>query len=302
MQQTDERSACSAASFDRSLISSDALSQWKGLPIAWIESSPHAVEADLAPERNGLVMIDTGATRADLRYGTRSTSWEFTPGSIGFFARGTELKRSRWNWTQTRRIYLDLGAGRPGDENFLGWPSQLPDKTELEFRDPELACLLRMLANEAAAGNPHGQLFAESLCLGAAFRLQQRAKARFGATERGKLTAAQMAAVEDAIRSHQGHNVSLRLLSEAAGFSAPQFLRLFKNTMGCSPHQYVLRTRLERARRLVTASELSLAVIAHETGFASQSHMTAAFVRAFKAAPGEMRRVAGRGKPGSMVS
>ena len=56
------------------------------------------------------------------------------------------------------------------------------------------------------------------------------------------------------------------------------------------PVQYVLRMKLKRARELVTAGELPLAAVAQATGFASQSHMTSAFVRAFGVPPGQMRR------------
>ena len=296
MEHPDEHSACGNPSFEHSLLTPQALARWKGYPMGWIEASPHQVRADLTTERNGLVMIDAGATHADFRYGNRSMSWDFTPGSIGFFAVGTELKLSRWRWTATRRIYLDLDAGLPGSDGVPEPLRRVPARTEIEFRDQELTAVLRSMVGEVARGCPHGRLFAESLSLGVALRLQQRAASRPGdRRERGKLTPTQVRSVQDLVESRPGESLSLASLAAATGFSPAQFVRLFKNTVGCTPYQYVLRKRLERAKELVLAGGLPLAAIADETGFASQSHMTAAFVRVFRAPPGEMRRRARSG-------
>jgi AraC family transcriptional regulator len=291
MQHRDGQSACGNPVFEHSLLTPQDCALWQGAPVGWIDSSPHHVEADLVTERTRLVMIDSGATHADFRYGNRSMSWEFTPGSIGVFTVGTELKLSRWKWTRTRRIYLDLDTALPEVAALLEPMRSLPSQTEIEFRDPELSCVLRTMVQEVAAGSPHGRLFAESLSVGVALRLHQRAASRYGGSrERGKLTGGQVQKVRELVEAHLGGNVALAELARCAGFSAPQFLRLFKNTFGCTPHQYVLKARLERARALVVAGGLPLAAIAAATGFASQSHMTAAFVRAFQTPPGEMRR------------
>ena len=74
-------------------------------------------------------------------------------------------------------------------------------------------------------------------------------------------------------------------------------MRLFRNTLGCTPHQYVMAARIERARDLVLEGTLPLTAVAELTGFAHQAHMTAAFVRAFGTPPGGMRRAAKRSVP-----
>ncbi|GCE27664.1 hypothetical protein KDA_31480 [Dictyobacter alpinus] len=57
------------------------------------------------------------------------------------------------------------------------------------------------------------------------------------------------------------------------------FTRLFHQTTGESPHQFVLRQRIEHAQRLLKESDLPLISIALESGFASQSHLTQVFKR-----------------------
>ena len=59
--------------------------------------------------------------------------------------------------------------------------------------------------------------------------------------------------------------------------------------MDCTPHQYVLRRRVEHAQALLAGSDLSLAEVALRSGFSSQSHMTAVVVQQLGATPGAIR-------------
>ncbi len=291
MQDSAFRDACGDPVFEQSLLAADSLADWHGLPASWIEASPHQVRADVLSERNVLLMIDSGSTQADFRYGRRAMSWEFTPDSIGLFTPGTELRCSTWRWTATRRIRLDLDAALPGCaldplQGFCG-------QTEIEFRDPELSAVVRAMVREIATGCANGRLYAESLSLGVALRLQQRKNRSYGtARERGKLGAQQLRKVQDLIRISLGTDLCLAALAKESGFSPAQFVRLFKNTTGSTPYRFLVQARLERARELVQTSDLALTTIAAETGFASQSHMTSTFARAFNVRPGELRRLA----------
>mgnify|MGYP001572356810 FL=1 len=89
-------------------------------------------------------------------------------------------------------------------------------------------------------------------------------------------------------------DLTLTALASSAGYSKAQFVRLFRRATGTSPHRYVLQRRLERARQLIESSSMPLAAVAHEAGFASQSHLSSTFVRAYGCTPGDARRNAGR--------
>ena len=91
-----------------------------------------------------------------------------------------------------------------------------------------------------------------------------------------------------------GHNLSNELsnveLAERAGVSESHFRRIFQDAMGMTPHRYVLRLRLERVHELLTRTSFSIARVAAQCGFNSQSHMTACFSAAYGITPARARQ------------
>lgn len=75
---------------------------------------------------------------------------------------------------------------------------------------------------------------------------------------------------------------SLEDMAATAGVTPSHFCRIFKKATGVSPHQYVMKARLDRAQQMLVQSDLSLATVAEAMGFTSQSH----FSRAFRAYAG----------------
>ena len=69
----------------------------------------------------------------------------------------------------------------------------------------------------------------------------------------------------------------LEMLAAQAGLTPSHFCRVFKRATGATPHQFVMKARLDRARDLLGQSGLSVAQVAEMTGFTSQSHFTRAF-------------------------
>ena len=72
-------------------------------------------------------------------------------------------------------------------------------------------------------------------------------------------------------------NHCLEALAAHAGLTPSHFCRVFKRATGATPHQFVMKARLDRARDLLGQSGLSVAQVADMTGFTSQSHFTRAF-------------------------
>jgi AraC family transcriptional regulator len=81
----------------------------------------------------------------------------------------------------------------------------------------------------------------------------------------------------DFILSHLERDVSLLALAEQANVSPFHFARQFRATVGLTPHQFVLRQRVQKSVNLIKSGRLPLAQIAVESGFYDQAHFTRAF-------------------------
>jgi AraC-like DNA-binding protein len=74
-----------------------------------------------------------------------------------------------------------------------------------------------------------------------------------------------------------GGPISLDDLANVAGVSRFHFHRQFRKSVGVTPHEYVLRARIERAKGLLTASDLTVGEVSGAVGFADQSHFSNIF-------------------------
>jgi AraC family transcriptional regulator len=81
-------------------------------------------------------------------------------------------------------------------------------------------------------------------------------------------------------------------VARECGLSASQFSRAFRKTVGESPHHWLTRQRIERAKALLRKTEASLAEIALTCGFCDQSHFTRSFTAWTGISLGRWRRSA----------
>lgn len=89
----------------------------------------------------------------------------------------------------------------------------------------------------------------------------------------------------DYILANLDCNIGLTDLADLAQMSLSHFSRLFKQSTGCSPHQFLIKCRVERAKELLVKSELSIIDITYKVGFANQGHLTNHFKRLLGVTP-----------------
>jgi AraC family transcriptional regulator len=96
---------------------------------------------------------------------------------------------------------------------------------------------------------------------------------------RGGLSRRKLERVINYVRTNSDRDLSLQELANLVQMSPRYFSTLFKQSTGLTPHQYVIRTRVDRAKQLLLQGEISIADIAQNVGFANQSHLNLHFKR-----------------------
>ena len=95
------------------------------------------------------------------------------------------------------------------------------------------------------------------------------------------------------IDAHSPQDIGLDAAATEAGLSAFHFLRLFSQVLGVTPHQYLVRSRLRRAARLLADDpQRPVTEVALDVGFADLSNFTRSFHRAAGVSPGGFRAAA----------
>jgi AraC family transcriptional regulator len=95
------------------------------------------------------------------------------------------------------------------------------------------------------------------------------------------------------IEAHAHEPIGLESAANEVRLSAFHFLRLFRDILGVTPHQYLVRSRLRRAARLLTDDDRSITDVAFDVGFGDLSNFVRTFHRAAGVSPRGFRRAAG---------
>ncbi len=175
-----------------------------------------------------------------------------------------------------------------------------PDKAELVealgVRDPQIEHAAMCLLLELRDGDLGGRIYAESLASVLAVSLLRRhsslgrSSARKLEHERaGGLPEASLRTALDYVGDNLAEDLTLAEIAREVHMSPYHFSRMFKLSTGLSPHQYVMRQRIERAKALLMNTNLPVSVVAREVGFASPSHFAQQFRRLVGVSPRSFR-------------
>jgi AraC family transcriptional regulator len=202
----------------------------------------------------------------------------------------------RCNWNTTARF--GILAIEPTLLQQIGQDWVNPDKIELtpQFmskQDPLIQSIFTTLVAELETSGIGSNLLVDSLKMTLAIHLLRNyctTLPRLSSYADG-LSAAKLALVKDYIHSHLDRDLKLTELSAIVQISPYHFLRLFKKSMGITPHQYILQCRLDRAKYLLWSSNLDIAQIALRTGFCDASHLNRYFKKSLSMTPNQWRQL-----------
>ena len=106
---------------------------------------------------------------------------------------------------------------------------------------------------------------------------------------RGGLPPRVLRRVCDHIDDNIEQRISIEALAQLANLSVCYFVRAFKQSVGVTPHNYLIQRRVERTSELLSETKLPLSEIALAAGFADQSHCSRRFRQHVGMSPREYR-------------
>jgi AraC family transcriptional regulator len=153
--------------------------------------------------------------------------------------------------------------------------------------DPLIQQISFALKTSLEIDGQNSNLYADALASALVVHLLSRysTNSRQIKTIKGGFTQQQWKQIFEFINENLDRNISLSELAAVVQLSPYHFAHLFKKSTNISPHQYLIRCRIERAKQLILMGNLSLAAIAQIVGFASQGHFTSHFKRLLGVTP-----------------
>lgn len=97
--------------------------------------------------------------------------------------------------------------------------------------------------------------------------------------------------VKDYISENLNGNLTVSNLAKIVNMSSSHFSRVFKQQTGFSPYDYILISRLNRAKYLLQVTDMTVASIAYEIGFNSESNFIYFFTENEGISPGKFRKL-----------
>ena len=97
--------------------------------------------------------------------------------------------------------------------------------------------------------------------------------------------------VKEYIAENLNENLTVGALAEIVNMSSSHFSRVFKQQTGFSPYDYILISRLNRAKYLLQVTDMTVSSIAYEIGFNSESNFIYFFTENEGISPGKFRKL-----------
>jgi AraC family transcriptional regulator len=203
--------------------------------------------------------------------------------------------RSGWYWHARSKVIVitiepaKLDRFARAELGLILTDRQLRDVPQAH--DPELCGSGVMLLDALRLGGASSEVVYESLSRVFLVKLLQRyGEERHEALELARgFTAQAYKRVLDHVAENFGQPIAIEDLARVAGLSTAHFSRLFRQTLGDTPYQFVMDYRVERAKQMLGDRERPLIDVALACGFSDQPHFTRIFKRLTGRTPREWR-------------
>ncbi|MCM3904988.1 MAG: AraC family transcriptional regulator [Pyrinomonadaceae bacterium] len=240
-------------------------------------------EWTMPPLENHCIIIQLGpSVDATVEIGDQSFEESLEPGAITIVPAGTSIdwRQGDDNPSEALHLYLDPQFLRTTAEYIDVEYSQISISPQCGIRDEHIHHIGMSLRHELKDANVVGRLYADSLAKVLAMQLVRRySYFKDLRTSRGGMAPRKLRRAVEFINNNldEEEAVGLAAVADEVQMSYSHFARAFKQSMGVSPNVYMTEQRIERAKKLLSETDLRIADIALRAGFASQSHFTTTF-------------------------
>ncbi len=226
-----------------------------------------------------------------IEWGSRRSALETFDYTVGDLAL---CDRHQGEWVGLMNVsHLQLGVS---DAALMASSDGAYDELELrpsrKFVNPRLSALVAAAHAEMVAGFPSGRLFLDSVEQAMAVALVKDHAVRHRPVQmhRGGLGSARLRRIRELVDVKMEDDLSLDEMAESVGLSTAHFARMFRKSTGETPHQFVLRQRVERAKAMLGAPDARVLDVAVACGFKTQQHFAQVFRDICGVSPTEYRQ------------
>jgi AraC family transcriptional regulator len=160
-----------------------------------------------------------------------------------------------------------------------------------KFADPRLRALATAVHADMVAGFPSGRLFLDSVeqAMAVALVNGHALNHRPVQISRGGLGSARLRRIKELVHARMEDDLGLDEMAQSIGLSTAHFARMFRKSTGETPHQFVLRQKIDRAKTMLRAPDARVLDVAVACGFKTQQHFAQVFRDVCGIRPSEYR-------------
>jgi len=162
-----------------------------------------------------------------------------------------------------------------------------------QIKDPHLEHIFKLLLSEIQTGNQNGKLFIENIVSVLTFHFVKN----YSKEHSSKLvenvdgfTSTELDKVFCYIDQNISEKYKIDQLAEEFGISKFNFIKRFKSSTNVTPHQFIIKKKLDRSKILLKENSLSLSDITYMLNFSDQSHFSNSFKKMYGITPREFRK------------
>ena len=276
---------------ERSLLATSEALGWRSLLVLDCHIDA-GVSGSTLPIKDHLIVSQvSGTTRLQYRLGDMRGSKIVLPGQTSIVPGGYDMHASSDTESDVISVYMRSSIV---DEVFE--QSCMEDRAQLipqvAIMDPVLSGLVYGCASARNWQHTRSQAYIDNFAWALAAHISENysnCSDMQSSNDDRRLSVNILRAVDDYIRAHIAHDISVTDIAQAAGYNPAYFSQIFKRTLGIPPYKYLLNRRVEAVRESLH-TKARLADIAVATGFCNQEHMTRMFRKFHGISPSHYRR------------